>query len=196
MLYCYYKEILKKLHRLASGHMCSMFAPNAETPLYTVRRAHGNLITICISNLVAHFPHGSYITKDGLLIANFTRVYSTRTLFVCSVSAGLGVAMNPGLAGVAGVPGVGLISMVAGQPPCAGGSDNPPYLPSQCSSEIFQVQVGPLPGRGKLDHSPTFYRLIRWVSNLSRKVRQLSLLTQVDQVGPLTSPSRSSNSPS
>lgn len=36
------------------------------------------------------------------------------------VSASLGVALNPGLAGVAGVPGVGLISMVAGQPPGAG----------------------------------------------------------------------------
>jgi hypothetical protein len=88
------------------------------------------LTTMWFSYLVAHFPHGSYITKDGLLNCKLAYTYSTRTLFVCSVSAGLGVAMNPGLAGVAGVPGVGLISMVAGQPPCAGGSDNPIYLPS------------------------------------------------------------------
>ena len=32
------------------------------------------------------------------------------------------MALNPGLAGVAGVPGVGIISMVAGQPPGSGGS--------------------------------------------------------------------------
>jgi hypothetical protein len=32
---------------------------------YTVRRVHGNLITIWIAYLVAHFPHRSYNNMEG-----------------------------------------------------------------------------------------------------------------------------------